>query len=194
MSESTVPSGNTPNPSGDQEKEKQFVDHETYLKTVAQEKNAKAKAREYAEELERLKNEKLAAEADAIKRAEEYKKKYEEEFNKRKQTAQTFAQRVLSQQIEAEALKRGCIKPEALMKLVDLASLRDAVDENFTVESTALQRMLDEAQKEHDYLFKKQGVNIHHATPQSSLVGGAEFDFSKASARDLIEQGKKLFK
>jgi hypothetical protein len=188
----TIPSGNESSSSGAESNQSE-VSFETYKKTVAQEKNARARAKALEEKLQTLEAEKLATETDAKKQAEEYKKKYEETLGLYRKTSATYAQKIISEQIKSEALKRGCIKPDALMRLVDLSTIRDDVDENFNIKSEAVQALMDEAMKEHDYLFKKPGINIHHAQPQSK-VAGLDLDLKKATTDDLIEMGRKLFK
>jgi hypothetical protein len=90
----------------------------------------------------------------------------------------------VAKEVEAEASRRGCIKPDALIKLADLSDID--IDDEFNVDHASVKSLLDRMQKENDFLFKKD------PTPPKDGVPGARTSKTKPVNEMTSEERRKL--
>lgn len=161
---------------------KHFVD-----KVLGEKKKAMAELDELRRKASELENEKLESQGKQSELIDSLKKQVAERDQKLNQKTAQYAQNVIFSAIKAEAVRQGCIDPEALIKLADMNSL-EVDTETFTVSQEDLNRLITNMATEKAYLFKKQVPGIKDATPGVSKDDlNGKVDLSKLTLAQRAE-------
>lgn len=166
MSESTASGGSDQQvTSGETEikDQKQSVAYESHQKLLSEKKKMAERLAEMESKLKSIDEEKLEAQGKLKELNDNLKKQLSEKDQKLKSVFNEFAQKTVKSKFEAEAVKLGCIKPDALYKLVDMSGVE--ITDDFGLNEEQLKSMMAEAQKEHSYLFKKEVGSVKDSTP-----------------------------
>ncbi len=163
------------------------VSYETYKKTVASEKAAKARLKELESKLTDSENDKLTAEGKKDELIAKLKGDHEKLSKQHKDTLNSFVFSSLDAQVREEAVKLGCIDADAVGKLIDMSDI-EVDPKTFKADKEKLSEVLDELKKSKPYLFNKAGPKLN-----SKLPGGKtpkQTDGKKLSdlSRDEIMQ------
>lgn len=169
---------------------KDSVSHDTYKKTVSEVKKLKEQLREanlLKDKLAELEqNEQMRQgkheETIATLRAELDKTKKSE-----KAVYQKYAFKSLGQQVREEALKHGCVDPDALMKLADLSDVEiDA--ETFEADKEKIADIVSNIKTDKPYLFNKAGPKVNGSLPNGEKVGDKKMpDFKKMTSTEITD-------
>lgn len=138
---------------------------EKWRQASAEAKKFRQRYAELKSRVDDFENEKLKTEGKKDEMIQKLQTKLKEIESTTKKAATSFAHRLVAKEVEAEAAKRGCIKPQALIKLADLSGID--IDDDFNVDSSSVKALLDKMQKENDFLFKKDPVPPKDGMPSS---------------------------
>lgn len=144
---------------------KDTVSYDTYRRTLGQLKAAQNKLAELSERSQTLEDEKLAAEGKKEELVESYKKKYEEERDKRKTQIRAFADEITFRQFESEASKFGCIKPEDLFTLYKQRIQALEISDDLKVDPDEIREIIEEAKVQRPFFFKKDSPRLSTDLP-----------------------------
>jgi hypothetical protein len=199
MSESESPSGTTEATASGatQEKEqetsstsgadlKDSVAYDTYRKVLSEKKKASEKLTNLEAELQKMKEERLQLEGKKDEYIDTLKKKLTDLETNHKKAVGTFAYNAVTNALQNEALKHGCIDSDALIKLVDVSSLE--VSDDFKVDGENLKTTIEDLKKSKPYLFSKEAPKFADAkkpvvdVKQSGLKGKSVDELSKMLA------------
>lgn len=165
------------------------VSYDTYKRTVSEVKKLKESLKEAQALKDRLaeleQNEQMRQgkheETIASLRAELDKAKKSE-----RGVFQKFAIRSLSAQVKEEAMKHGCVDPDAVMKLVDLSEL-EVDGDTFEADKEKIAEMISDLKSKKAYLFNKPAPKINGALPNGDRIkeGSKMPDFKKMTAPEI---------
>jgi len=158
---------------------KDSVAYDTYKRTLAEAKKAKARAAELEEKTIALEQDKLASEG----KKDELIASLKEELTQTKGKVGNLAFSNLQSQLETEAAKFGCVNPDLLAKAVDLTAV-DIDKESLRGDSDEIKSLVEEAKQKHPYLFAKSAPKFEDPTPG---VGSLKLDTSKMTSDELKE-------
>jgi hypothetical protein len=174
----------------DQASGKDQVSHETYKRTVGEVKRLK----EQLKESQALKDRLAEFEQNEQMRAgkhEETIQSLRAELDKTKKSErsvfQKYAYKSLGSQVREEAMKHGCVDPNALMKLADLSDVEvDA--ETFEADKEKIAEIVSSMKTSSPYLFTKAAPKVNGKMPSGEDVGSKkEIDFKKMTAGEITE-------
>lgn len=191
-----IPSGEPDITSGDnldQEKSKasgkDTVSYDTYKKTLSEAKRLKEQLKEAQAlkdklaELEQNEQVRLGKHEETITTL---RKQLEDAKKGEKAVFQKFAYKSLGEQVKSEALKHGCVDPDALMKLADLSDIEiDA--ETFEADKEKLAEIVIGIKGAKPYLFNKSAPNINGKMPSGKPPENKAIDFKKMTSAEITE-------
>lgn len=134
---------------------------------LAKLKAEQEKAKAAHEKLEQLEQEQLAHAGKKDELIESLKKQVREKDEKLKGVTQTFALKSVNSQVIDAARAMGCEKPEVIMRLADLSDV--TVQDDFTVDQTALKAALDKVKSDLPELFKKTPAAPRDGVPSNQV-------------------------
>lgn len=106
---------------------------------------------------------------------------------------QSFAWNSVENQIKQAAIKAECKNPEKLMKLIDKGDLKSLeIGEDYSINSDDLNRLMEKAKKENDFLFGTKTLNINDVAPTGRP--DTKVDVSAMSAAQYKEHVRNTFK
>jgi len=188
MSIENVADGAKPSPTDDGQRVK---DAEAVLaknqELLGKLKSQTDKMKAMEEELGSLKNAKLTQEGKKDELIESLK----DQLASVKQKESDLGWKIVSSQVGIEAAKRGCVNPEALMKLVDFGSVGVNAD-SFSIASDDVNLILDKAMKDHSYLFKPTKTGPKDGGISSGFNSDGGKSFKDMSTKELLEAYKKI--
>lgn len=169
---------------------KDQVSHETYKRTVGEVKRLK----EQLKEAQALKDRLAELEQNEQMRAGKHEEtiqslRAENEKIKKSERAvfQKYAYRSLGSQVREEAMKHGCVDPDALMKLADLSDVEVDAD-TFEADREKIAEVVASMKAKSPYLFNKSAPKINGKMPNGDKVSDKkEMDFKKMSAQEITE-------
>jgi hypothetical protein len=168
---------------------KDSVSYDTYKKTLGEAKRLKEQLKEALvlkdklAELEQNEQVRLGKHEETITTL---RKQLEDAKKGEKAVFQKFAYKSLGEQVKSEALKHGCVDPDALMKLADLSDVEiDA--ETFEADKEKLAEIVGGIKSTKPYLFNKSGPNINGKMPSGQKVDGKTIDFKKMTTTEIAE-------
>lgn len=123
---------------------------------------------------------KLATEHDGFKKTVQ-----------KKEAEWTFKE--VSNQLEREAAKQGCVDTRALIKLASADGILDdlVVNDDLTVSQDSLKASLERASKQYSYLFSKSAPKFKDGVPGVTDISAKKIDFNKMSMKELMEFANK---
>lgn len=176
-----TPPANTPPatpPNGDNKgDEKQPVPYERFSEV-----NAKAR------ELEKWKQEREKADAEAEQKRLEEQGKHKELADKalkeRDEATAKYSNYVKVSELKVAALQAGCVDPDALAKIVDLAQVK--VNDDGTVDNAALTALIEKIKTEKAYLFgaAQTPANVGSKGGAPNTPTGQKPTFTRTQLRD----------
>lgn len=170
MSESNGSGGADQSTSGEAEvPSKQTVSYESHQKLLSEKKKMQDRLAEFESKFKSIEEEKLEAQGKLKELNDNLKKQLAEKDQKLKSVFNEFAHKTVKSKFETEASKLGCIKPDALYKLVDLSAVE--ITDDFGLNDEQFKQVMVEAQKEHSYLFKKDVGGVKDAAPTTKNTG-----------------------
>lgn len=152
---------------------------------LAKLKAEQEKAKAAHEKLEQLEQEQLAHAGKKDELIESLKKQVREKDEKLKGVTQTFALKSVNSQVIDAARAMGCEKPEVIMRLADLSDV--TVQDDFTVDQTALKAALDKVKSDLPELFKKTPAAPRDGVPSNQV------DKPKAIGQMSIKELQELY-
>lgn len=160
-------SGGNPDASG---KKDDVVAYETYQKTVAAEKNAKAERDKLKAELEAIKQRDLEASGKHQELIENLRQQVKEKDDRLKNTESTFYAVQVQSQLKNAALKHGCEHPEKLLKLIDGKDYERLEFDKSTMSlnSQDVEILMDKLKKENEFIFKKGSARVVDGSPAAN--------------------------
>lgn len=191
-----IPSGEPDITSGDSQDQKESkasgkdsVSYDTYKKTLGEAKRLKEQLKEAQAlkdrlvELEQNEQVRLGKHEETIA---DLRKQVEAANKGKKEVFQKFAYKSLGEQVKSEALKHGCVDPDALMKLADLSDIEiDA--ETFEADREKLAEIVGGIKTTKPYLFNKSAPNINGKMPSGQKAEQKAIDFKKMSTLEITE-------
>lgn len=181
-------SGQTDTESGDQSQKEVVVNRsaEEYaarVKELANEnEKRKLKERKLKEELDgvqaklkAIEDSKLQEQGQFKEAFEKAKKEAEELKTQTKKMQATYAYKVVTSQVKEEAIKAGCVDPDAFIKLATANGFLDNLepDEDFNVKSEEVKSIVEKAQKNMTYLFGKTAPSVKDGIPAKPQSGNS---------------------
>jgi hypothetical protein len=157
---------------------KDSVAYETYQKVLSEKKKRDSELDSVTKELQKLKEEKLNADGKKDELLTEYKKKYDDLDGKFKGAVGKFAMKTLTDSVEKEALKSGCLNAKALVKLIELSDIE--VNEDFEVDQDALKKAIENVKTENPFMFSKSAPQFKDVT--KPVVGDTETAVTKGKS------------
>lgn len=172
-----IPSGNeqeikpSQSPSGIEEKKtvetNETVKRETLLKSVAQEKNARARAEAAEQKAQELERKLMELEGNKDELIKSLKEENEQIKTEAKMAKAKEADAKIKSQIIAKAQQLGAHKPEIIAdKFIDFSTLD--VDSAFTVGDDSLTLALDKLKRENAFLFNTNKPSVVDGSPVTS--------------------------
>ena len=168
---------------GGGESRKDHVAYDTYRKVLGEKKAQDAKLKELQARIDEVEAQKMQAEGNKDQLIAKLQKQLNEQQKEYKQMQGNYAYNQITSQVKQEAIKLGCIDPDALIRLADITSLE--VDESFNVDKSGVQALIDDLKKSKAYLFKKDVGQIADGTP-SGKVPNNKPDLKKMSRDEII--------
>jgi len=151
---------------------------------LAQMADTKKKLAEYQEKLDLIEQDQLAQAGKKDELIENLKKQVREREERLKTTTQTFALKSVNQQMLDAARAKGCENPDLVLRLADLSSV--PVSDDFTVDTDALDAVLESVKEEAPMLFaKKAPAAPRDGTPTTTNLGPKPL--SQMSAQELAD-------
>lgn len=180
------------NPTGEQDpnNEPEIKDPKAVLdknrELLGKNKNLSTQNKELQDKLAQIEQEKLSAEGKKDELIESLKKKVSDLESNTK----NLGWNMVSSQIAVEAAKRGCVNTNTLMKVIDFQNASINTDD-FSIAQDDVKTILDNAMKDHEYLFKK---NV--TPPKDGGVGNSTptVDLKKMTTEQLKDEYRKLNK
>jgi len=176
---------------GEQVDKKDSVSYDTYQKVLAEKKAKDAKLAELSAWKQQQEQKDMEVQGKSSELIAALRAQVEEKDKALKQTRQAYGEKVVFESIKAEAAKVGCVKPDALIKLADWSTVE--VKDDFSVNQDDLSRVILQAQKEHDYLFKKQVNAPKDGHPSTGSGQFASKSIDKMTSSELVEYAKSKF-
>lgn len=156
-------SGNQPNQVSDNSEGKDKVAYETHRKLLGEKKKLQSEFQALQDEINSMRLEKKQAEGNK----DEVIASLRQEVDKFKTQAQdvkrNYVVNTIASQIKTEAINRGCVDGDALLKLMSKDDLNSVeIDDNFNVNMDDLSRVLDGAKERFSKigLFKAPKANV----------------------------------
>lgn len=121
-----------------------------------------------------------------------YKGKAEAAEAKAQKLQSAFATKLVADAVALEAVRLGCVDPDALLQLIALDQI--PIGEGFEVDKNHVKTMVDEFKKGKPYLFSKVAPKIPDGLPgKAPVVTGKPLEKMTAQEIEqlLIEQHKK---
>lgn len=152
--------------------QKDMVSYESHRKLLGEKKARDAQLLDLQKKLssyEETLAEKEGRKDDVIKSLRDKLAETETKYNS---TKKNYAWNVLTGQLKAEAVKQGCVSPDKLIRLMAEDDLKGIdVDENFTINSDDLQRVIAKAKEENGDigLFGGKKVNVNDMPSGTSI-------------------------
>ena len=189
-----IPSGESEAASGDSGTEvkaggKDTVSHETYKKTVGEVKRLKEQLKEALTlkeklaELEQNEQVRLGKHEETITTL---RKQLDDAKKGEKAVFQKFAYKSLGEQVKSEAMKHGCVDPDALMKLADLSDVEIDAD-TFEADKEKLAEIVSGIRSTKPYLFNKSAPKINGKMPSGEKVESKSIDFKKMTSAEITD-------
>jgi hypothetical protein len=172
---------------------KDTVAYETYRKTVAAEKSAKAKNDELSKRLRDYEEKDLATQGKSQELIDSLRGQVKERDEKIQNVVGSFAHRAVSSRIREEAAKQGCLDIDLLLKAGsdEFAKIEVNPEDGFSVNSEDLKRFFETTVAKHPMLFKRTGPKVVDGSPASAPIGGQQ-GFNTMKSSELIEAWKNL--
>lgn len=166
------------------------VAYETYRRVISQKKKRDEEVEHLRAELAKRDQEALMAEG---KKDEAYAKAMEALTQKNielEETRKKYATSVISEQIKSKAAQLGCLNAETLMAVGDFSEVQ--VDDNYRVDTTDLERALENAQKQHSYLFQKTVSAPRDGVPFSGSKLVTSKPVSEMSQKEIMDRLRSM--
>lgn len=174
--------------SGGSEEQKSTTYNKDFVnKILGEKKKTASENEELRKKVSEFENQKLQTEGKQTELIDSLKKQLFEKEQKLHKATLQYAQNAMFSAIKTEAVKQGCVDPEALIKLADLNSL-DVDAETFTVSQEGLTTLVSQMAAEKSYLFKKQVAGVKDANPGTSTDKPVKMNaanLSKMNGNDL---------
>jgi Asp-tRNA(Asn)/Glu-tRNA(Gln) amidotransferase C subunit len=168
---------------------KDTVSHDTYKKTVGEVKRLKEQLKEaltLKDKLAELEQNEQMRQGKHEETITTLRKQLEDTKKSEKAVFQKYAFKSLGEQVRVEAMKHGCVDPDALMKLADLSDVEiDA--ETFEADKDKLAEIVASVKTTKPYLFNKSGPKINGKMPSGEKVESKGIDFKKMTAGEITD-------
>lgn len=142
-------------------------------KRKLKERKLKESLDEVEAKLKAIEDSKLQEQGQFKEAFEKAKKESEELKTQNKKLQATYAYRVVTAQVKEEAIKAGCVDPDAFIKLASANGLLNDLepDDDFNVKSEDVKSIVEKAQKNMTYLFGKQAPSVKDGIPSKPQAG-----------------------
>lgn len=157
------------------------VSYDTYKKTLSEAKKLKEALKQKDELLQQLEQKKLEAEGNKDELINQLKDKLAKTEKAQKEQFSNFVFQSLDAQVREEALRLGCIDPDAIVKLADMSAV-EIDSQTYKADKEQLGQLLEEMKRKKPYLFSKSGPKIN-----SDLPGGVIKKEDKKSYKDMTK-------
>jgi hypothetical protein len=168
---------------------KDTVSHDTYKKTVGEVKRLKEQLKEalvLKDKLAELEQNEQIRQGKHEETIATLRKQLDDAKKGEKSVFQKFAYRSLGEQVKSEALKHGCVDPDALIRLADLSDVEiDA--ETFEADKDKLAEIVSGIKTTKPYLFNKSGPKINGKMPSGEKIESKAIDFKKMTAGEITD-------
>lgn len=169
---------------------KDQVSHETYKRTVGEVKRLKEQLKEAQALKDRLaeleQNEQIRA-GKHEETIQQLRSELEKTKKAERSVFQKYAYKSLGSQVREEAMKHGCVDPDALMKLADLSDVEVDAD-TFEADRDKIAEIVNGVKSQRPYLFSKSAPKINSKGPSGEEPQKeTKIDFKKMSASEITE-------
>lgn len=168
---------------------KDLVSHDTYKKTVGEVKRLKEQLKEalvLKEKLAELEQNEQMRQGKHEETIATLRKQLDDTKKSERAVFQKYAFKSLGEQVRVEAMKHGCVDPDALMKLADLSDVEiDA--ETFEADKDRLAEIVAGVKTAKPYLFNKSGPKINGKMPSGEKAESKNIDFKKMTSGEITE-------
>lgn len=157
-------SGNQPNVDSVNSEGKDKVAYETHRKLLGEKKKLQADFQALQDQLNSIELEKKQAEGNKDEVITSLRSQLEESKSQVKEVKKNFAWNTIQAQIKSEAVNRGCVNPDALIRLMSRDELNTIeIDDGFNINKDDLSRVLDGAKERFKdiQLFKAPKTKVH---------------------------------
>jgi len=164
------------------------VAYDTYKKVLSEAKAAKEKAKALEAEVQKYTQAEMQTQGKSNELIESLRKQVGEKDTQIKDFKKNYAYKLLTAAVEAEGAKHGCVDTDLLLKSMDLNAIEFGDD--FSVNSTDIQREVTSVIGKKPYLFSKKVSGINDVNPKldKQSLNGKDDDFSKLSLADKIKK------
>jgi len=168
------------------------VDYESFKRAVDEKKRMQAERDELNDKVKKYEDDKLEADGNKDQIIQNLRKELAEKSNKLKSVETSTTWEKIENQIQSAALKAGCKNPEKLMRLLDDGDIKSLeVDKKIKIHPDDLNRLIDKAKSENDFMFGKGTVRISDGQPTNEVKQKGLKDLSESEKKELR---KKLVK
>jgi hypothetical protein len=151
-----------------QEPKKDTVAYDSYRKVVGKSKKVMAENEDLRNRLQEFEQQKMADEGRKDELIKTLRNELDSTKNNYEKEKQTYAWNVFSGHVKTAAAKRNCLDPDKLLRLLDKEDLGAVeVNDDYSVNTEDLDRLLDKAMKENEFLFQKPAVKVNDVTPNN---------------------------
>ena len=162
------------------------VSYDSFRKSVAAEKSARARAQSLEEQLNAYKTKELESQGKTEEVLASYKSRIGELEGTLKNERKQYAWERISSGIQTEALKQGCKHPDLFLKSLEDAELESLqVEDGYKVNNESLARVVEAKRKRYPDLFAVRNVNINDSTPVSRLETKTQVNLKDMSKEEM---------
>lgn len=146
------------------------VSYKSYRKLLTEKKNQQNKLGEVQEKLAALEAKDMESKGQQSELISTLRGQVGDLKDKLKETNYNFAWKSITGEIKAAAIKEGCDRPDALIKLLDKEDMDSLeIGDDFSVNGDDLKRVLEKAKRENDFLFRKKSKPVADAIPSNEM-------------------------
>lgn len=153
------------------QKDQDTVAYDTYRKVLSEKKARDERLREMEERLQSFEQTELERKGQheaIIKTLRDENQKLKSDLSTRDRA---YVMSKVNAAITTKAVEAGCKAPDKLLRLIDREKIEALeIDDNYNVNSQAVEYLINEAKKENDFLFKRNSVNVQDGTPLEKPV------------------------
>jgi len=158
-------------------------------------KALKAQMDDMNQRLKALTEERMKEQGNYQEAWQKTKQELESERDARKRERQAYAYKVVTSQLEKEAINAGCISSQALIKIATADGLINdlEVNDSFEIDQSSLKAAVEKSQQQYQFLFGKPTPSVRDGVPQTTTTKPAQKeDLSKLPMEKLLDMAKRL--
>lgn len=163
------------------------VDYVSFKRAVDEKKRLQAEKEELAAKVKSYEEQKLESEGNKDQIIQNLRKELQETATQLKSVKTSTTWEKIENQIQSAALKSGCKNPEKLMLLLNSDDIKGLeVDDKVKIHPDDLNRLIDKAKEENEFLFGGGHVRVSDGQPTGQI--------KQKTLKDLTQDEKKALR